>query len=140
MLVKSAETIINQVPRCLTMAITREQARADLERMMPLVEVTDGESQYDVAAQHILGALEVLEVTLRGSHSTVIKMYFIQDDKSKFLPLTIRKVVREYLNADLSEADALEKVREFSGQYRETFQRMGITPKVSKAMLDARRG
>jgi len=119
------------------MAITRDQAKADLEKVMQQLETVGAGTENDRAAQLVMQILGVLERQL--GDPVVIKMLYIDNpEASKLIPLTAYKVAEQYAGGTIDEARARKILQDASKQYGEVFQEMGIKPQGSVALFGRR--
>jgi hypothetical protein len=116
------------------MAITKDQAKADLEKVMSQFETVGAGTENDRAAQLVMQTLGVLERRL--GNPTVIQMLYIDNpEASKLLPPTVYEVAQQYIAGTINEAQAREQLQDASRQYDEVFQEMGIKPQGSAALF-----
>ena len=116
------------------MAITRDQAKADLEKVMEQFGTVGAGSENDRAAQLVMQTLGVLERRL--GNPTVIKMLYIDNpEASKLIPPTAYEVAQQYIGGSIDETQARERLQDASRQYGEVFQEMGIKPQGSVALF-----
>lgn len=117
------------------MAITKKQAKADLEKVMQQFGTIGAGSENDRAAQLVMQTIGVLERRL--GNPPVIKMLYIDNpEASKLIPQTVYEVAQQYIWGSIDEAKARESLQDASRQYGEVFQEMGITPQGSAALFD----
>ena len=112
------------------MAITREQAKVDLEKVMTQFGTLGPGSDLDRAAQLVMQPIGVLERRL-GKREIIKMLYFEMQDSSKILPQSVYAVVKEYVAGVVDESVARQRLHEIEGQYSEVFREMGLSPKVS---------
>lgn len=116
------------------MTITKDQAKADLEKVMQQFGTVGAGTETDRAAQLVMQTLGVLERRL--GNLTVIKMLYIDNSKaSKLIPPTAYEVVQQYISGKINEDQARERLQEASRQYGEVFQKMGIKLQGSAAVF-----
>ena len=116
------------------MTITKEQAKADLERIMAHFKTLGEGTEIDRAAQLVMQPIGVLERRL--AKKDLIKMlYFDMQDSSKTLLPSVYEVARNYVDGQIEEAVARERLQDIQRQYGEVFKEMGISPQVSKTLF-----
>ena len=116
------------------MAITKEQAKADLEKVMQQFATLGAGSANDRAAQLVMQTLEVLESRLENP--AVIKMLYIDNpEASKLIPQTVYEVAQQYVNGNIDESKARESLQDALRQYGKVFQEMGINPQGSAVLF-----
>lgn len=116
------------------MAITKEQAKEDLEKVMQQFGSVGAGSENDRAAQLFMQTLGVLERRL-GNPILIQMLYIDNPEASKLIPQTVYEVAQQYIDGNIDEAKARESLRDVSRQYGEVFQEMGITPQGSAALF-----
>jgi hypothetical protein len=116
------------------MAITKDQAKADLEKVMSQFGTVGAGSENDRAAQLVMQTLGVLERRL--GNPAVIKMLYIDNpEASKLIPPTAYEVAQQYIGGTIDEAQARARLQDASRQYGEVFQEMGIKPQNSTVLF-----
>ena len=118
------------------MAITKEQAKADLEKVMSQFGTIGAGNENDRAAQLVMQTLRVLERRL--GDPTGIKMLYINPEASKLIPPTAYEVAQQYIGGTIDETQARERLQDALRQYGEVFQEMGIKPQRSAALFGKR--
>lgn len=116
------------------MTITKEQAKADLERVMGTYGTLGPGSELDRAAQLVMQPIGVLERRL-DRKSLIRGIYFDMQDSSKLLPPAVYDVAKEYVEGKIEESVARQRLQEIEVQYEEVFRDMGLSPQVSKALF-----
>ncbi len=116
------------------MAITKEQAKADLEKVMEQFGTVGAGNENDRAAQLVMQTIGVLERRL-GNAAAIKLVYIDNPEASKLLPPTVYEVAQQYIGGNINEAEARERLQDASRQYGEVFQEMGITPQGSAALF-----
>ena len=116
------------------MAITKEQARKDLEKIMSRFGTIGDGTAVDRAAQLVMQTMGVLERRL-NKRSTIKMLYFDMQDSSELLASSVYEVAQNYVKESIDENTAREKLQDVQKQYQEVFKDMGITPQTSKALF-----
>lgn len=112
------------------MAITREQARTDLEKVMARFETLGPGTENDRAAQLVMQTIGVLERRL-GSPEVIKMLYMDNPEAAELLPPTVYEVAQGYIDGSIDEDTARAQLQDASKRYAEVFQEMGITPQPS---------
>ena len=116
------------------MAITKEQAKADLEKVMSQFGTIGAGNENDRAAQLVMQTLRVLERRL--GDPTGIKMLYINNpEASTLIPPTAYEVAQQYIGGTIDETQARKRLQDALRQYGEVFQEMGIKPQNSDALF-----
>lgn len=109
------------------MAITKEQAKADLKKVIQHFGTAGAGSENERAAQLVIQTLGVLERRL--GKPAIIKMLYIDNpETSKLIPQTAYEVAQQYVEGNIDETQARESLQDASRQYDKVFQEMGVTP------------
>jgi len=116
------------------MAITKEQAKIDLENVMAQFGTVGAGSELDRAAQLVMQPIGVLERRL-GNVQAIKMLYFGMQDSSKMLPQGVYNVAQRYASGSIDENTARTELEDIERQYAEVFQEMGLSPQVSKALF-----
>lgn len=116
------------------MTISKEQAKADLERIMVQFKTLGPGSELDRAAQLVMQPIGVLERRL-AKRDTIKMLYFEMQDSSKILPPLVYSVAQDYVKGIIDEPLARQKLQEIEIQYLEVFREMGISPQMSGALF-----
>lgn len=116
------------------MAITKEQAKKDLETVMKQFGTVGAGSEKDRAAQLVMQTLGVLERRL--GNPKIIKMLYLDNlSASKLLPETVYEVAQQYVRGSIDRAEAAKRLQEASRQYEKAFKEMGIKPQGSSMLF-----
>ncbi len=116
------------------MTITKERAKADLEKVMKQYGTGGAGSKNDRAAQLVMQTIGVLERRL-GNPEAIKMIYIDNPGASKLLPPTVYEVAKGYIGGSINEAEARERLQDASKQYGKVFQEMGISPQRSTALF-----
>lgn len=116
------------------MAITKDQAKEDLEKVMQQYGTFGAGSENDRAAQLVMQTLGVLERRL-GSPAVIKMLYLDNPEASKLIPPTVYEVAKQYIGGSIDEAKARERLQDASKQYAEVFEEMGIEPQRSTVLV-----
>ena len=119
------------------MAITKEQAKTDLDKIMQQFGTIGAGTERDRATQLVMQTLGVLERRL-GKPAIIQMLYLDNPEAAKLLPPTVYEVAQQYVRGNLNEAQARESLQDASRQYAEVFQEMGIIFQESIALLGRR--
>lgn len=118
----------------IKMAITKEQAKIDLEKVMAQFGTFGAGTELDRAAQLVMQPIGVLERRL-GKIEMIKMLYFDMQDSSKMLPLSVYDVAQRYVAGSIDENTARAELQDIEGQYGQVFQEMGLSPQVSKVLF-----
>jgi len=116
------------------MTITKEQARADLEKIMAQFGTLGPGSDLDRAAQLVMQTFGVLERRL-GKKDAIKMLYVDNPQASMLLPGTVYEIARQYTDGSMNEVEARERLQETSRKYGEVFKEMGISPELSEVLF-----
>jgi hypothetical protein len=116
------------------MEISKEQAKSDLAKIISHFGTLGPGTELDRAAQLVIQPIGVLERRL-SKRDTVKMLYFEMQDSSKILPPSVYKVAEEYVNGNINETTARERLQKTQKKYEEVFKEMGISPQISKALF-----
>lgn len=116
------------------MAITKEQAKADLEKVMAQFGTIGAGNANDRAAQLVMQTLGVLERRL-GNPEMIKMLYIDNPEASKILPQAVYTLAQEYIAGSISHEEAKARLHDASEQYKAVFEDMGIAPKDSFALF-----
>jgi hypothetical protein len=116
------------------MEISKEQAKSDLAKVITHFGTLGPGTELDRAAQLVMQPIGVLERRL-GKRDSIKMLYFEMQDSSKILPPSVYKVAEEYVNGNINETIAREKLQETQKQYEEIFKEMGLSPQISKMLF-----
>ena len=116
------------------MTISKEQAKADLEKVMAQFGTVGAGTESDRAAQLVMQTIGVLERRL-GNLSAIKLVYIDNSEASKFLPPTVYGVAQQYISGSINESEARARLQDASRQYSEVFQEMGIKLQDSNALF-----
>ncbi len=116
------------------MTITKEQAKLDLERVISHFGTLGTGTELDRAAQLVMQPIGVLERRL-GKKDVIKMLYFDMQDSSKILPPSVYDVAKNYVDENINEDVARERLHDIQRQYGEVFKEMGISPQVSAALF-----
>ena len=112
--------------------ITREQAQADLEKVMQQFVKIDEATKNVRAAQLVIQSIGALEKRL--GHPTTIKKLYNQK-ASETLPQTVYDIAQRYAHGSIDETEAWKMLQEASREYRNVFQEMGISLDTSSLLF-----
>lgn len=107
------------------MTITKEQARADVEKVMQEFKTVGYGTESDRVAQLVMQTLGVLERRL-GKRTAIKMLYIDNPDASRTLPPIVYETARQYIDGSINEAQARDILQDASRQYGAVFQEMGI--------------
>jgi len=116
------------------MKITKEKAKADLEKVMEQFGTVGAGTENDRAAQLVMQTIGVLERRL-GKPQIIKMLYLDNAEASKLLPPTVYEVAQEYVSGTINENEARERLKDASTQYGNVFEEMGISPKGSSMLI-----
>jgi len=119
------------------MTITKEKAKAELEKVMTQFGTLGPGSDLDRAAQLVMQTFGVLERRL-GKRDAIKMLYVDNPQASKLLPETVYEIALQYTNGNMNELEAREKLQDASRQYGDVFKEMGISPQLSEALFSTR--
>ncbi|MDD5191508.1 MAG: hypothetical protein PHH54_02560 [Candidatus Nanoarchaeia archaeon] len=91
-------------------------------------------TELDRAAQLVMQPIGVLERRV-GKKDMIKMLYFDIQDSSKILPPSVYDVAKNYVDGNIDENTARERLNEVEKQYAEVFREMGISPQVSAALF-----
>lgn len=116
------------------MAITKEQAKLDLEKVISNFGTFGAGTELDRAAELVMQPIGVLERRL-GKKDVIKMLYFDMQDSSKVLPPSVYDVAKNYVDGNINEDVARERLQDIQRQYGEIFKEMGISPQISAALF-----
>lgn len=114
--------------------ITIEKAIEDLTLAEERFRTLGPGSDMDRLAQMVIQPLQVLQNRL--AQPSILKMLYLDNEEAyKLLPGGVIELVQKICDEQISPEEAKNELKEMVDMYRQAFEQMGITPRVSEMLF-----